>query len=156
MASPRPPLSTEVEAAWRFLKLNWLVCAAIAAVLALSLLVTGFSLALPGVVVAIGYVGVYGGFAHANAASPKRRDPQVMFVLGALAQTGLIAAVMTPLTYVAAAPNLPLQDANLLAIDRALGLDWAAYVRYVNAHPLLAAWLGYGYNMIRWQVSAVP
>jgi len=53
-----------------------------------------------------------------------------MFVLGALAQTGLIAAVMTPLTYVAAAPNLPLQDANLLAIDRALGLDWAAYVRF--------------------------
>ena len=156
MASPRPAPSTEVEAAWRFLKLNWLVCAAITAALALSLLVTGFSLTLPGVAVAIGYVGVYGGFAHANAASPKRRDPQVMFVLGALAQTGLIAAVMTPLTYVAAAPNLPLQDANLLAIDRALGLDWAAYVRYVNAHPLLAAWLGYGYNMIRWQVFAVP
>ena len=156
MSSPRPALSIEVEAAWRFLKLNWLVCAAITAALALSLLVTGFSLALPGVAVAIGYVGVYGGFAHANAASPKRRDPQVMFVLGALAQTGLIAAVMTPLTYVAAAPNLPLQDANLLAIDRALGLDWAAYVRYVNAHPVLAAWLGYGYNMIRWQVFAVP
>ena len=156
MSLPRPALSTEVEAAWRFLKLNWLVCAAITAVLALSLLVTDFSLTLPGVAVAIGYVGVYGGFAHANAASPKRRDPQVMFVLGALAQTALIAAVMTPLTYVAAAPNLPLQDANLYAIDRALGLDWAAYVRYVNAHPVLAAWLGYGYSMIRWQVFAVP
>ncbi|MGD0333677.1 MAG: phosphatase PAP2 family protein [Xanthobacteraceae bacterium] len=156
MSLPRPALSTEVEAAWRFLKLNWLVCAAITAVLAFSLLVTDFSLTLPGVAVAIGYVGVYGGFAHANAASPKRRDPQVMFVLGALAQTALIAAVMTPLTYVAAAPNLPLQDANLLAIDRALGLDWAAYVRYVNAHPVLAAWLGYGYSMIRWQVFAVP
>ena len=156
MALPRPALSTEVEAAWRFLQLNWLVCAAITAVLALSLLVTGFSLALPGVAVAIGYTGIYGGFAHANAASPKRRDPQVMFVLAALAQIALIAAVMTPLTYVAAAPNLPLQDANLLAIDRALGLDWAAYVRYVNDHPVLAAWLGYGYNMIRWQVFAVP
>ncbi len=95
MSLPRPALSTEVEAAWRFLQLNWLVCAAITAALALSLLVTDFSLTLPGVAVAIGYVGVYGGFAHANAASPKRRDPQVMFVLGALAQTGLIAAVMT-------------------------------------------------------------
>lgn len=112
MPSPRPALSTEVEAAWRFLKLNWMLGAAITAVLAFSLLVTDFSLALPGVAVAIGYVGVYGGFAHANAASPKRRDPQVMFVLGGLAQTGLIAAVMTPLTYVAAATNLPLQDAN--------------------------------------------
>ena len=29
-------------------------------------------------------------------------------------------------------------------------------MRYVNAHPVLAAWLGYGYNMIRWQVFAVP
>jgi len=156
MPSPRPPLSTEVEAAWRLLKLNWALCAAITAVLVLSLLVTDLSLALPGVAVAIGYVGVYGGFAHANAVSPQRRDPQVMFVLGGLAQTGLIAAVMTPLTYVAAATNLPLQDANLLAIDRALGLDWAAYVRFVNDHPVLAAWLGYGYNMIRWQVFAVP
>jgi len=70
MSLPRPALSTEVEAAWRFLQLNWLVCAAITAVLALSLLVTGFSLALPGVAVAIGYTGIYGGFAHANAASP--------------------------------------------------------------------------------------
>ncbi len=42
MSLPRPALSTEVEAAWRFLKLNWLVCAAITAVLALCLLVTGF------------------------------------------------------------------------------------------------------------------
>lgn len=156
MALPRPALSPEVEAAWRFLQLNWALCAAITAALAFSLLVTDFSLALPGVAVAIGYVGVYGGFAHANAASPKRRDPQVMFVLGALAQTALIAAVMTPLTYVAAAPNLPLQDANLYAIDRALGLDWAAYVHFVDAHPVLAAWLGYGYTMIRWQVFAVP
>ena len=57
--------------------------------------------------------------------SPKRRDPQVMFVLGGTAQIVLITAVMTPLTYVAASANLPMQDANLLAIDRALGFDWA-------------------------------
>ncbi len=58
MSLPRPALSIEVEAAWRFLKLNWALCAAITAALAVSLLVTDFSLALPGVVVAIGYVGV--------------------------------------------------------------------------------------------------
>ena len=156
MPTPQQPLSAEVETAWRFLKLNWVLGAAIAAVLALSLMVTDFSLALPGVAVTLGYIGVYGGFAHANAAAPKRRDPQVMFVLGGMAQTAMIAAVMTPLTYVAAATNLPLQDANLLAIDRALGLDWAAYVHFADDHPVVAAWLGYGYTMIRWQVFAVP
>jgi hypothetical protein len=69
-----------------------------------------------------------------------------MFVLGATAQIVLITVVMSPLTYAAAAANFPLQDANLLAIDRALGLDWAAYVAFVNEHPVLAAWLSYGYR----------
>ena len=53
----------------------------------------------------------------------------------------LITALMTPLTYVAGAANFPLQDANLLAIDRALGLDWLGYVEFVNDRPLLATWL---------------
>ena len=75
---------------------------------------------------------------------------------GGTAQIVLITAVMTPLTYVAASANLPMQDANLLAIDRALGFDWGAYVRYVDDHPALAAWLNYGYTMIRWPIFAIP
>jgi hypothetical protein len=31
---------------------------------------------------------------------------------------------MAPLTYIAASTNLAMQDANLLALDRALHLDW--------------------------------
>src|SRR2546422_7937645 len=79
-----------------------------------------------------------------------------MFVLGSTAQIVLVTVVMSPLTYVAAAANFPLQDANLLAIDRALGFDWPAYVAFVNDHPLLAAWLSYGYTMIRWPIFAIP
>jgi len=75
---------------------------------------------------------------------------------GATAQVVLVTVVMSPLTYVTAAANFPLQDANLLAIDRALGLDWAAYVHFVNGHPLLATWLSYGYTMIRWPIFAIP
>jgi hypothetical protein len=153
----RPDTRTpEVGSAWRFLKLNWVMGGAMAAALALSIACTDFSLTLPGVAVAIGYVAIYGGFAHANAYSPKRRDPQVMFILGASAQMVLIAATMTPLTYVAAATNLPIQDANLFALDRALGLDFAAYVRFVDDHPTLAAWLSVGYNMIGWPITAIP
>jgi hypothetical protein len=77
-------------------------------------------------------------------------------VLGSTAQLVLITALMTPLTYVAGAANLPLQDGNLLAIDRALGLDWRGYVDFVNDRPLLATWLSYGYTMIRWPIFAIP
>jgi hypothetical protein len=146
----------DVEAAWRFLLVNWIFVGAMGVVLALCLAFTNFSLELTGLAISVGYVGLYAGFAHANAISPKRRDPQVMFVLGGTAQIVLITAVMTPLTYVAASANLPMQDANLLAIDRALGFDWGAYVRYVDDHPALAAWVNYGYTMIRWPIFAIP
>jgi hypothetical protein len=126
------------------------------AALALAVALTGFSIELSGLAVSLGFVGVYAGFAYANAYSAVRRDPQVMFVLGSTAQIVLVTVVMSPLTYVAAATNFPLQDANLLAIDRWLGLDWAAYVAFVNDHPALAGWLSYGYTMIRWPIFAIP
>jgi PAP2 superfamily len=117
---------------------------------------TNFSIEQSGLMIAVGYVGLYGGFAHANARSSTRRDPQVMFVLGGIAQIVLITVIMAPLTYVAAATDLPMRDASLLAVDRSLGLDWAAYVRFVDAHPELSAWLNIGYNMIRWPIFAIP
>ena len=39
--------------------------------------------------------------------------------------------LMTPLTYIAATANLPMQDVALNALDRALGLDWMAYFNFV-------------------------
>ncbi len=146
----------DVEAAWRFFLFNWIVTGAMAATLALSLAVTNFSIGLTGLLVAVGYVALYAGFAHANARSPARRDPQVMFVLGGSAQIALTTAVLAPLTYVAAATNFPMRDSALLAIDRALGLDWAAYARFVDTHPELASWLNCGYGMIGWPVFAIP
>src|ERR1700693_5567806 len=31
-----------------------------------------------------------------------------------------------------------------------------AYVAFVNDHPLLSAWLSYGYTLIRWPLFAIP
>ena len=146
----------DVEIAWRFFRLNWILLGLMSVALGLAVAVSDFSIELAGLLVSLGFVAIYAGFAHANARSAKRRDPQVMFVLGATAQIVLITVVMSPLTYVAAAANYPLQDANLLTIDRALGLDWPAYVGFVNDHPLLATWLSYGYTMIRWPIFAIP
>jgi hypothetical protein len=146
----------DADAAWRFLLFNWIVIGALAATLAIAIAVSNFSIGLTGILVTIGFVGIYGGFAHANARSPKRRDPQVMFVLGALAQIVLTTAVMAPMTYVAAAINVPMQDATLLAIDRAMALDWGAYVHFVDGRPLLAKALNCGYRMISWPLFAIP
>jgi hypothetical protein len=146
----------DVAAAWQFFRINWVALAVMGAALALGVALTDFSIEVNGLLFSLGFVAVYAGFAHANARAPARRDPQVMFVLGATAQIVLVTVVMPPLTYIAAAANFPLQDANLLALDRALGLDWAAYVAFVNEHPVLAAWLSYGYSMIRWPLFAIP
>jgi hypothetical protein len=146
----------EVATAWRLLQLNWILLALMSATLALAVTFTRFSIEPVGLAVSFGFVAIYAGFGHANARSPVRRDPQVMFVLGSTAQIVLVTVVMSPLTYVAAAANFPLQDGNLLAIDRALGLDWEGYVAFVNDHPLLASWLSYGYTMIRWPIFAIP
>ena len=135
MESQDKSSSLEVQAAWRLLLLNWIMIAGMGAALLLGLVVTDFSIGLSGLAIAGGYVALYAGFAHANARSPTRRDPQVMFVLGGIAQIVLITALMTPLTYVAASADWPMQDANLLAIDRALGFDWKAYVGFVERSP---------------------
>ena len=146
----------DVERAWHYFQINWIPIVLMGVALSASLMLTDFRIGLAGALVTAAFVGVYAGFAYANARSPVRRDPQVMFCLGSTAQIVLITALMTPLTYVAGAMNFPLQDANLLAIDRALGIDWIAYVNYVNERPLLATWLGYGYTMIRWPIFAIP
>jgi PAP2 superfamily len=145
-----------VESAWRLIGFTWLPLGSMGIALALSLALSRFSIDLPGFIFLAALVVIYGGFAYANSNSPQRRDPQVMFALGATAQLVLITMLMAPLTYVAAAAGFPLQDANLLAIDRALGFDWPAYVYFVDRHPQLAAWLSYGYGMIRWPIFAIP
>jgi hypothetical protein len=146
----------DAERAWFYFQVNWIPIALMAVTLSAGLTITNFRIGPVGLAVTLGFVAIYAGFAYANARSPVRRDPQVMLCLGSTAQIVLITALMTPLTYVAGAANFPLQDANLLAIDRALGFDWLAYANYVNDRPLLASWLGYGYMMIRWPIFAIP
>jgi hypothetical protein len=154
--NPGKACEEEVRAAWLLLRFNWVVLAALGIAFALSIGLAGFSINPGDLLFSLGFVGVYAAFAHANARSPVRRDPQVMFTLGATAQIVLITVIMAPLTYVAAAFNLPLQDANLLAIDRMLGIDGRGYVLFVDAHPALAAASAYAYTMIRWPMFAIP
>jgi PAP2 superfamily len=83
-----------------------------------------------------------GGFAYRSLRKEAR--------LGAiLVNTALItgfSAVAAPLSYVAAAAALPLQDALLNDWDCALGFDWAHMMRFVSRHGVLAKILFCAYS----------
>jgi len=80
----------------------------------------------------------------------------VIFILASTGQVLLIPLLMTPMTYIATSAGLPLQDANLAAIDHALGLDWQAYFDFVCSHPNLLSGLVLAYAMIGWPVFGIP
>lgn len=147
---------SEAEGAWRLFTFNWLMLGAIGVVLVCGIFVGGFSVTVHSVLIGFGFVAIYAAFAFYNAKAPHRRDPQVVFVLGGMAQIVLLTLIMTPLTYVAASINMPMQDAALLALDRVFGLDWMAYLNFAVERPVLASWLNFGYTMIKWPLFMIP
>jgi hypothetical protein len=86
----------------------------------------------------------------------RRPDPHLCAVTEAAAQMLLILLFGILLTYAAMATNFPYRDAELYAIDRALGLDRRAYLDFVNSRPLLAELAGYCYQSLLPQFALVP
>lgn len=71
------------------------------------------------------------------------RSGRIVMTLEAI---GLIVAFMMVgelLSYLLASAGGPLWDAQLYAADRSLGLDWRAYLTFVDANP----WLGLTFNI---------
>ena len=66
-----------------------------------------------------------------------RVDPWISFGAESCAQIVAILALGAFLMYPLATIGLPYRDAELHAIDLWMRLDWEAYLRFVNAHPLL-------------------
>jgi hypothetical protein len=95
----------------------------------------------PLLVVALG-VGMLLGLAGLY----RRRAPEVArwaapmaFILGA-------AAVALVAVYVATLTRFPLRDAELAAMDHALGFHWDPVANWVCSHPTVAAILGAAYS----------
>src|SRR5262249_32592348 len=72
------------------------------------------------------------------------------------------AALFTPLSlaagifmYVAAATALPLRDAELADIDRAIGFVWPSFLAATNAVPILARALSFAYHTTGPQIPAL-
>jgi hypothetical protein len=147
---------SEDAAAWRLSCCNWLMLAVMGIALLAALALSAFSIEPASTLLPVVVVGAYAGYAYFNFHHPRKRDPFVIFTLGSTGQVLLIPVLMTPLTYVAAATALPLQDAALDAMDRALGLDWMAYYHLVYDHYALLAVAVWTYSLIGVPVFAVP
>jgi len=146
----------EALAAWRLYRCNWLVLGVMAAALIAGMALTGFSFAPASMAAPFAIAGPYVAYSFYNYRHPRKRDPLVFFILGSTGQILLIPIIMTPMTYVAASANLPMQDVALHAIDRALGLHWMAYYNFVSAYHALLAVSVWSYSMIGWPVFGVP
>jgi membrane-associated phospholipid phosphatase len=146
----------QASAAWRLFSYNWIPIGLMAVALALGLALTGFSIKPQSVLVPFGAVGLYAGVAYYNANTAHKRDPLVVFVLGSMAQLVSITLLMTPLTYIAASANLPMMDASLDHLDRALGLDWQAYFSFIYERPWLIPAVVLSYGMIGVPVFGIP
>ncbi len=143
----------EASAAWRLFTHNWIPVGLMAATLTLGLALTGFSLKLASMLLPLGAVALLAAAAYAIA---NWRNSRLPFMLGATAQLGLITALTTPVIYMAAAADLPMQDGNLAYLDRMLGLDWPAYFHFIYDRPALVPFAIFAYAMIGWPMFGVP
>lgn len=67
----------------------------------------------------------------------RRSEPRLADVLDVVGQMVAFMAAAALLSYLAASLAFPQQDALFHALDRALGLDWLAYLNVVDARPAL-------------------
>ena len=68
-----------------------------------------------------------------------RPNERLATCLNATAQLIALPVAAAPLSYAVACSGGPAWDATFMAWDRALGLDWQAYLTFVDARPWLAA-----------------
>jgi hypothetical protein len=149
----------EVQEAWRAYLLNWLALCLVAQALFLCLAVTTFSLEIGSWLLKVLFAaGLFTAAGH-YLMSLKRTwswTPRLVFIVLSIVQIEVLILFSTPLTYILASANLPMQDANLARLDQLLGLDWQAYYRFVYERPALVPYVYIGYAMITWPTFGVP
>jgi membrane-associated phospholipid phosphatase len=150
-------VDSDVRVAWQLFNLNWIPIAAMGSVLLLAVAASNFALepvafaTTVAVAVVFGLIAYVYTFARGHAA-----DPKVTFSLGTISQVILVTAIVGPLSYVAGATQLPLQDQTFLFIDRAMGMDPEPIARFVDAHPMIGRCLHTGYGFIKWPLLGIP
>jgi PAP2 superfamily protein len=81
-----------------------------------------------------------------------RPDARLAAAMSATAQLTAFTAVAALLSYAIASRGGPLWDRTLLSWDLALGLDWRAYLAFVDAHPQLGLLYTLAYQSLLFQM----
>jgi hypothetical protein len=142
---PLPPQSNEL--------LIWRVIAVFAVVTLASCWWSGLSFDPSYAVILIVVVSAFLGVSLLY--SSLRPDPQIALAARTCAQLIIMLALGLAMIYPLATLSWPYRDADFHAMDRFLGLDWVAYLRFVNARPVLALLLENAYNSILLQLAAL-
>jgi hypothetical protein len=136
MVTPRSPFSEltmhDTAILRRLDHVIWTIIAIVAAIVLASPLVSNFYIEWASFAVPVGasLLLAAGGWIYCN----RRNEPRISSALICTAQVAAFAAMGAPLSYLAAAANLPLLDHTYDAIDQAMGLDWKAGLAWMNAH----------------------
>jgi hypothetical protein len=149
----------EMQATWQLYRLNWRALWVMASLLLLCLAITSFSVDIDSLLLNVVLIpGLLAAAGHGliSLKRPPVWAPSLAFALLAIAQLNAMIMLATPLTYIAASANLPVQDTNLARLDQLLGLDWRAYYRFVQERPALIPYVYLGYAMITWPTIGVP
>jgi hypothetical protein len=145
----------------RLLIVNWCLVAVLALTLLIVLATTDFSIRLSSSfpasfpTIALVIAGVLGPSSFILIWGGKARWPNASHAAAALSQLIIATALIAPLVYIAASANYPLQDKAFHATDQFLGLDWRAYLGFVDRHQL-GEISRFGYQMIFWPPFAIP
>jgi PAP2 superfamily len=147
-------IDREVQGAWRLYVHNWGPLLLMAMLLLAGLALTDFSFKIESLL--LRGLGIAALLVVCGHALWRRGYPRPAFVLVAIAQLEILYLLATPLAYLAASADLPLQDANFAHLDRMLGLDWQGYYNFVCARPTLIPYLYLAYAMIGLPTFGVP
>lgn len=133
--------------------LSWFVIAATTVVVVLVGAAMGFSVARASLMRPLGAIGLLMviGWIYRY----RRPDIRIATAMTGVAQLIAFSSIGAVLSYLVAANQRPLWDAAFMAWDRALGLDWLAYLAFVDARPNLGWWLGIAYVSIMPQFIVV-
>ena len=143
------------EGGWRLYFLNWVLLGVLALLLGFCLAVSSFSFEIEsGLLAAVLTATTLIVWGHYMIL--RKWGSRPAFILVSIAQLELLFLLASPLTYIAASADFPLQDATLARWDQLLGLDWTAYYHFITARPTLVQYAYFFYAMITWPTMGVP
>jgi PAP2 superfamily len=136
---------------------SWVPLILLATLLAACLIMSKFSIRIDSLMLSAVLTGPLLTVAGLGLVSGRRTwGWRFGFVMLAIAQFSFLGSFAGPLSYIAAAADLPLQDTNFARLDRLLGLDWPAYYRFVMAWPGLLPYAYLSYAAILVPCLGVP